>query len=108
MEVRVGIRGGIVVDNDVYSLDVDTATENIGGNEDAFFEGLERGISAYTKRNCQVDEPKMEGDSGIPFLLGKARMDTDTWKIARDEQLVQFDCARDGFHEDDNLFGNVR
>ena len=108
MEVRVGIRGGIVVDNDVYSLDIDTTTENIGGNEDAFFEGLERGISTYTKRDYQVNSPEMEGDSDIPFLLGKARVDTDTWEIARDEQLVQFDCARDGFHEDDDLFGEVR
>jgi len=107
MQVRVSIRRGIVIDNDVYSLDINTATKNVGGDEDAFFKGLKRGVSAYTKRNCQLSGPQMEGNSGVPFLLGKTRMDTDTWEIARDEQLVQFDCASDRFHEDDNLFGKV-
>ena len=34
-------------------------------------------------------------------------MDTNTWEVAGNEQFVQFDCARDGFHEDDDLFGKV-
>ena len=34
-------------------------------------------------------------------------MDTDTWKIARNKQLVQFDRAGDGFYEDDDLFDKV-
>ena len=71
MQVRVSIRGGIVIDNDVYSFDIDTTTKNIGGDKDAFFEGLERGISTYTKRNCQVSSPQMENDLDVPFLLGK-------------------------------------
>jgi len=69
MEVRVGIRGGIVVDHDVYSLDVNTSTENVGSDEDAFFEGLESGIPTNTKRNCWVNGPEMEGGSNVPFLL---------------------------------------
>jgi len=107
VKVRVGIRRGIVIDNDVYSLDINATTENIGSDEDAFFKGLESRISTYTKPGYQVSGSEMEGDSGLPFLLGKTRVNTDTWEVARDEQLVQFDCARDGFHEDDNLFGKV-
>ena len=72
MKVRVGIRGGIIVDNNVYSLDVNTATENVGSNKDALFEGLERGITTYTERNCQIRDPETEGNLDIPFLLGKA------------------------------------
>jgi len=49
----------------------------------------------------------MEGEWNLPFLLGKTRMDTDTWKIARDKQFVQFDRTRDGFYEDDDLFGEI-
>jgi hypothetical protein len=49
MQVRVRIRGSIIVDDDVYSLDIDTTTEDIGGNKDTFFESLERGITSDTK-----------------------------------------------------------
>jgi hypothetical protein len=31
-------------------------------------------------------------------------MDSDTGKIARNEQLVQFDRTNNRFHEDDDLF----
>ena len=71
MKVRVGIRRSIVIDYDVHPFDVNTATENIGGNKDTFFEGFERGISADTKWDCQVSSPEMEGDSNVPFFLGE-------------------------------------
>jgi hypothetical protein len=71
VKVRIGIRGSIIVDDDVYPLNVNTATENVGGDKDTFFESLERGISADTKQGCQVRSPEMEGDSNVPFLLRK-------------------------------------
>lgn len=105
MQVRVRIRGGIIVDDDVYSLDIDTTTEDIGGNKDTFFESLERGITSDTKQNYQVSSHRVRGESNVPFLLSKTRVDTDTRKIARNKQLVQFNRPCDGFHEDDNLLG---
>jgi len=85
VKVRVSIGGSIVVDDDVHPLNVNTATKDISGHEDTLFESFERGVSADTKRKYQVSSPKMEGESDVPFLLGKARVNTDTWKIARNE-----------------------
>lgn len=50
MEVAICISGGIVVDNDVYTLHINTTTEDIGSNKDALFERLERGVSFDTER----------------------------------------------------------
>lgn len=58
MKVRVGIGGSIIVDDDVHPLNVNTTTEDISGHKDAFFESLECGVSADTKWNRQVSNPK--------------------------------------------------
>ena len=54
------------------------------------------------------EQPKMEDESDVPFLLGETRVDTDTWKVARNKQFIQFNRASDGFHKDDDLFGEVK
>lgn len=41
MEVRVGIGGQVVVDGKIDSFDIDTSTEDIGGDADSFVEFLE-------------------------------------------------------------------
>jgi hypothetical protein len=107
VKVSVSVGGSIVIDDDVHPLNVNAATEDIGGHENTLFESFERGVSADTKWNCQVSSLKMEGESDVPFLLGKTRMDTDTRKIARNEQFIQLDRACDGFHKDDDLFNGV-
>lgn len=104
MEVRVGVRGSVIVDDNIHSLDIDAAAKNISGHKDTFFKSFERGIPADTKWNCQLDNPKIECEPNEPFLLGKTRMDADTWKVTSNEKLVQFDRACDGFHENDDLF----
>ena len=38
-----------------------------------------------------------------PFFLLKTRVNTDTRKIARDKQFIQFDGPGDRFYEDNNL-----
>jgi len=108
VKVRVGIRGSIVVDDDINPLNINATTENIGSDEDTFFKSLECGVPAYTKHDRQVSNPKVKGGPNAPFLLGKTRVDTDTWEIARNKQLVQFDRARDRFYEDDDLFAKVQ
>ena len=85
VKVRVGVRRGVVVDYDVHPFDINAATENVGSDKDTFFEGLERGISTYTKRDRQPGSTENASNSNVPFLLGKTRVDTDTGKIARDK-----------------------
>ena len=41
MQIRVGIFGHVVVEDDVHSLDVHTTTEQVGCYQDAFLEILE-------------------------------------------------------------------
>jgi len=41
VKVRIGLLGHVVVDGDVDALDVDTATEDVGGDADAGLELLE-------------------------------------------------------------------
>ena len=53
MKIRVGVGGSIIIDDDVHSLNVNTATEDISSHKDAFFESLECGISGDTKRNVR-------------------------------------------------------
>ena len=49
MQVAVGITRAIVVDDNVYALDIDTTTEDIGRDQDTLLERLERGIARDTK-----------------------------------------------------------
>lgn len=48
VEVRRGIAGEIVIDGQVDALDIDTTTENIGGNTDPFLELLELLVAPNT------------------------------------------------------------
>jgi len=108
VKILVGIKGSIIVDDDVNPLNVNATTQNVGSDKDTFFKSLERGAPAYTKHDRQVSNPEVKGGPNTPFLLEKTRVNTDTWEIARNKKLVQFDRARDGFYEDDNLFGEVQ
>jgi hypothetical protein len=41
--------------------------------------------------------------SYVPFLLSQTRMNADTWEIASNKKLVQFNGTSNRFHEDDDL-----
>lgn len=45
MEVAVGICRGIVVDNDIHSLNINTTTEDVSGNKNTLLECLESTVS---------------------------------------------------------------
>ena len=62
MEVRVGIGRSIIVDDDVYPLNVNATAEDVSGDKDTFFESLERGVSTDTEWSCQVSSPELEGE----------------------------------------------
>ena len=73
MKVSVGLGGSIIVDDDVYPLNINTTTEDVSSHEDAFFKSLERGVSADTKRSYQVTSPKMESESRtVPLGQGQS------------------------------------
>ena len=103
VKVRIGIRRSIIVHDDVNSFDINTATKNIGGNQDSLFKSLEGGISADTKWNRQTRGLTIQGESDAPLFLGKTGVDRNTWKIARDEQFIQFDGTGNRLYEDDDL-----
>ena len=48
MKVAVGIRRTVVIDDDVDTLNIDTTTEDISGDEDAFLKRLESGVTGDT------------------------------------------------------------
>lgn len=48
MEVGISVQRGIVVNDNVDTLHIDTTTENISGNKDTLFEGLESGVTFDT------------------------------------------------------------
>ena len=62
MEVGVSIGRSIIVDDDVHPLNVNSTAKDVSGDKDTFFESLERGVSADTKRSCQVSSPELEGE----------------------------------------------
>lgn len=48
MQVRVCICWTVVVDDDVYTLDINTTAKDIGGDQNTLFKGFECGISTDT------------------------------------------------------------
>ena len=41
MQIAVGIRGAIIIDHNVHSLDINPTSKDISGHKDALFESLE-------------------------------------------------------------------
>lgn len=48
MQIAVCVRGAVVVDNNVDTLNIDTTPENVGSHQDTLFERLESGVPADT------------------------------------------------------------
>ena len=107
MQITVRVRRTVIIDDNVHSLDINTTAEDISSNQNTFLEGFEGGVStdAIERRNLRnkFSSKKLH----TPFILLKTRMDTDTRKIARDKELVQFDSSSDRFYEDNNLEGKM-
>mmetsp|Transcript_59286 Transcript_59286/g.168586 ORF Transcript_59286/g.168586 Transcript_59286/m.168586 type:complete len:469 (-) Transcript_59286:2-1408(-) len=85
VEVRVAVLGHVVVDDDVYPLDVDAAPEQVGGNHDALLELLELLVARDA------------------VLLVQPRVDGDRGKVTLHQQLVERDGALHGLHENYHL-----
>ena len=102
MKIAVCVRRVVVVDDDIHTFDIDTTTENICCHQNTLLEILECTVTLNAVIQNQYDEAMSERLT-IPFLLGEARVDTDTREVAGDEKLVQLDCASNGLDENDHL-----
>lgn len=87
VEVRVGVSGRVIVDDNVDALDVDTATKHVGRDEDSLLERLEL--------LEQLD----------PLLLREATVNRDRRELALVQELVELARARDRLDKDDDLQG---
>ena len=105
MEITVGIVRAIVVDYNVYTLHIDTTTENVGSDKNTLLECLEGGVTRDTLRNhvekFELDILHRKSDS--PLLLGEARVNGDGREVARNKELVQLNCTRNGLDKDNDL-----
>ena len=48
MKITVCVRGAVVIDDDVDTLNIDTTPKDIGGDKDTLLKRLERLVTAYT------------------------------------------------------------
>jgi hypothetical protein len=62
MQVAVCIARGVVIDNDIHLLNVDTATEDVSGDEDALLKVLELGVAGDADDEVRQDAHQMSQD----------------------------------------------
>lgn len=85
VQVLVGLSRQVVVDGQVDTLDIDTSTEDIGGDTDTLVELLKGLVS---------------GDS---LLLLQTGVDSNGWEVTSTQQLVQLNSSLGRSDEDDDL-----
>ena len=85
MKVGVSITWKIVVDSQVDTLNIDTTSEDIGGDTDTLVELLELLITLDA------------------LLLADTGVDSDGWEVALAEELVELSGTKSGLDEDDDL-----
>jgi hypothetical protein len=56
MQITVCIRRTIIVNDDIYSFDVNTTTKDIRGDKDTFFKSLECRITTDTETDILTQE----------------------------------------------------
>jgi len=85
VEVGVGVLGHIIVEDNVNALEIDTATEDVGGDENTRLVLLEVVVALDT---LGLVEGAVHGDGGERALV---------------EELVELVATGNGGHEDDDL-----
>lgn len=85
VQVAISIARSVVRDGNVDTLDIDTTTKDVSGNENTLLKVLELLVALDT------------------FLLSKTTVDADGREVAFAQKLVQFVSARNGFDKDDDL-----
>ena len=103
MQITVGVRRAVIIDDNVHSLDINTTAKDISSDQNTFLEGFKGSVSADSIAGRNIRDKSPSKKSHSPFILLKTRMDTDTREIAGDKELVQFDSSSDRFYKDNNL-----
>jgi hypothetical protein len=85
MEVSIGVSGHVIVEHDVDFLNIDSTSEDLGGNEDSVLEFLEAIVDLDA------------------LLLGEVTVHGLGRKGLLVEDLSQLDGVRHSLDEDDNL-----
>lgn len=85
MQVRIGIFGHVIVEDDIDSFDVHATSKQIRSNKDPLLEIFELLIP------------------GQAFLLRHPAMNSDGWEILLAEKLGKCDAPLNWFHENDHL-----
>ena len=80
MQVRVGISGQVIVDGKVDTLNIDTTTENIGGDTDTLVEFLELFVALDTGGSLVLNFVFC-GQGYLPFFLANTRVHGDTGEV---------------------------
>ena len=102
MEVRVSISGQIVVDGQVDTLDIDTTSENVGGDTDTLVEILEL-LVAFDTVALVSRISKCPKEKNLPLLLAHTGVDGDTGEVALAQQFIQLIGADSALDENDDL-----
>lgn len=103
VEVGIGIRGEIVVDGQVDTLDIDTTAEDVGGDTDTLVELLELLVALDTVGKLAICHSDSGTGINIPLFLADTGVDSDTGEVALAEQLVKLVGALGALDEDDDL-----
>jgi len=85
MEISIRVLWHIVVKNDVNSLNIDTSSKKIGGNQDSSLKVFELAVPLQS------------------LFLVHASVDIDGWKVLVLEELVQSNTSLNRFDEDNDL-----
>jgi len=85
MEVRICVGWQVVVDGQVDAFDIDTSTEDVGGNADTLVEFFEFLVALDT------------------LFLTNTRMHCNTGEVAFAEQFVELSSTESTLDEDDDL-----
>lgn len=98
-----------VVDDDINSLDIDTTTKDVGGDEDTLLEVLEHLVSVdpamaiiefeFSYRYACPSKACFD----LPLSLVKSRVDGDTGEVALPQESVQLGGPCYRFDEDTDL-----
>lgn len=104
VKVRVGVGRKIVIDRQVDALDIDTTTEDVGGDADALVEVLELLVAADTIfRVSYRPSPRLWDRWDLPLLLADTRVDSDGREVALAQELVKLRSTQGALDEDDDL-----
>ena len=103
VQVRAGISRQIVVDSQVDTLNVDTTTEDVGGDADSLLKSLELLETLDTAKKLDNRSATDSDADSLPLFLIDTRVYCDGWEVTFSQELVQLGCAVRAPDENDDL-----